>query len=262
MADLDRARLLRLMDLNMWEMVREFTRTGRNTEILETGELTMVAHPEGAFFNNVAFPRAEVDADTVLETIGAFYVQRSFPFAIALRAHADQALETALLARGLINPVHEPGMVLLADPGSVADCPGLVICPAVDDAGRDAYRHVSAEAYATYDQSRAYTADIFAQLDSVCAPTVQGFVGYAGSEPAAAAALYVSYGVAGIGWVGTVPAHRGRGYGEAVTWAVVREGFRRGAAFVNLQASPMGAPVYARMGFTTPTAYHLLVAPA
>ena len=59
--------------------------------------------------------------------------------------------------------------------------------------------------------------------------------------------------------VGTVPAHRGKRYAEAVTWAVVREGFRRGATFSNLQAAPMGTSVYARMGFETLTEYRIYV---
>ena len=75
----------------------------------------------------------------------------------------------------------------------------------------------------------------------------------------AAAALYLTHGVAGIGWVGTVSAHRGHRYAEAVTWAAVREGFKRGAIFANLQASPLGRPVYERMGFITPTRYQVLV---
>ena len=73
----------------------------------------------------------------------------------------------------------------------------------------------------------------------------------------AAAAVYVTHGVAGIGWVGTVPDHRGKGYGEAVTWATIQEGFRRGAAIANLQASSMGRPIYERMGFITATEYRV-----
>ena len=51
---------------------------------------------------------------------------------------------------------------------------------------------------------------------------------------------------------------RRHGDAEAVTWAAIREGFRRGAAFANLQASPMGRPIYERMGFITPTEYRVL----
>jgi hypothetical protein len=93
----------------------------------------------------------------------------------------------------------------------------------------------------------------------VYAPHVQGFVGYVERKPVAAAAVYLTHGVAGIGWVGTLSTHRGHRYAEAVTWAAVREGFRRGAAFANLQASPMGRAVYERMGFITPTEYRVFV---
>ena len=57
MATMPRHRLLRLMDLNMWEMVREIARNGRDTEIFEMPNLTMVWHPDGAFFNNVVLTR-------------------------------------------------------------------------------------------------------------------------------------------------------------------------------------------------------------
>src|SRR5438128_1532477 len=76
----------------------------------------------------------------------------------------------------------------------------------------------------------------------------------------AGAILYMAHGVGGIGWVGTLPEEFGRGYGRAVTWAAITEGLRRGARFTNLQASPMGEPMYRRMGFTTATHYRWFLA--
>jgi GNAT superfamily N-acetyltransferase len=255
----DRAQLLRLMDLNMWEMVREWTRLTRGAEMLETPALTLTASPRGAFFNNLALVRDAIAPDAVVAELDRFYGERGWPFALMLRGHADGALEAALVARGFNLIVSEPGMTLAADPGPRPVPAGLEITATTTDQGRRDFLHVSAESYATYEQPRDYTADAFATLASVCSPTVQGFVGSIGGAPVAAAALYLTHGVAGIGWVGTVPDARGRGYAEAVTWAAVREGFRRGGAFANLQASPMGKAVYERMGFATPTEYHLLV---
>ena len=48
---------------------------------------------------------------------------------------------------------------------------------------------------------------------------------------------------------------RGRGFGEAVTAAATYSLFDDGAVAVVLQASVMGEPVYARMGFRTFTTY-------
>jgi ketosteroid isomerase-like protein len=255
----DREELLRRMDLNMWEMFREIVRGAPDGEILDGPRFTMARSRLGTFFDNMVMVRAPVELDEVLAGVREFYVTRNLPFSIWTRAHADAALEGALEARGFTRPIQMPGMALLGDPGTLCAPPGLEIRPATDDAGRRDFLAVTAEAYAIYGRPRETTEWAFAALASVCAPHLQGFVGYLGEEPVAAAAVYVTHGVAGIGWVGTVTAHRGRRHAEAVTWAAVREGFRRGGAFANLQASPMGRPVYERMGFTTPTEYRVWV---
>jgi hypothetical protein len=52
---------------------------------------------------------------------------------------------------------------------------------------------------------------------------------------------------------------RRRGYGEALTWAAVAGGQRAGCTIASLQASALGKPVYARMGFSDVLGYeHLL----
>jgi hypothetical protein len=259
MGTLDRAALLRRMDLNMWEMFREIIRTGRGGELVERPGFTMAASPHGTFFHNMVLVRDAVDPDEILAAARDHYVRRERPFSIWTRAHADQALEAVLRARGFVQAVAMPAMALLEDPGTRCEPPGLEIRPATTDGQRRDFLEVTAEAYSVYQQPRALTADAFASLESVCAPHIQGFVGYVEGEPVAAAAVYVTHGVAGIGWVGTVGAHRRRRYAEAVTWAAVREGFRRGGTLASLQASPMGRPVYERMGFGTPSEYRVLV---
>jgi GNAT superfamily N-acetyltransferase len=247
------------MDLNMWEMFREIIRLGRGAEGRETPRFTMAFSPHGTSFHNMVMVRDAVDTGELLSAVRDFYVSRGRVFSIWVRDHADAVLEASLRAHGFMELVSMPGMVLLGDPGGRCEPAGLEVRPATTEQGRRDYLRVTAESYATFQQPRELTEDCFVALESVCAPHVQGFVGYAGGEPVAAAAVYVTHGVAGIGWVGTVPAHRGHGYAEAVTWAAVREGFRRGGAFANLQASPMGRPVYERMGFMTPTHYRVLV---
>jgi hypothetical protein len=258
---MERARLLRAMDLNMWEMFREITRLTRGSELFETPQYWMAYNPRGTFFHNMVMVRDAVDVEVLFAAIDRFY-RGERPFSIWVRAHADQALEAAVRALGFYDLTSTPGMALLSDPGTVCAPPGLEIRPVTDDRGRRDYLYITAEAYATYGAPRELAEDAFVSLESVRAPHIQGFIGYVRDEPAAAAAVYLTHGVAGIGWVGTLPAHRGRRYAEAVTWAAVREGFRRGGTFANLQASPMGRPVYERMGFGRPTEYRVLFKPA
>ena len=87
------------------------------------------------------------------------------------------------------------------------------------------------------------------------------FVGYRGGEAVATSALTVSDGVAGVGFVATVPRARRRGFGAALTWAAIDAGRADGARVGFLQASTMGRPVYEAMGFREVTEYHQWVVP-
>jgi Acetyltransferase (GNAT) family len=68
--------------------------------------------------------------------------------------------------------------------------------------------------------------------------------------------------VAIVGWVGTDRAYRRRGIGRAVTLAATNAAFDLGARLVALQASPMGLPIYEKLGYRTVTRYQLWLPPA
>jgi len=51
--------------------------------------------------------------------------------------------------------------------------------------------------------------------------------------------------------VATLPAHRRRGYGAAITERAVRDGLDRGARWAWLQSSTAGYGVYEKLGFRT-----------
>jgi hypothetical protein len=67
--------------------------------------------------------------------------------------------------------------------------------------------------------------------------------------------------VGGIYRVATVEARRGRGYGEALAWAAVAGGSRAGCRVASLQASQLGRPAHARMGFAHVLDYEQLLPP-
>jgi GNAT superfamily N-acetyltransferase len=86
-----------------------------------------------------------------------------------------------------------------------------------------------------------------------------GFLGVLGDEPVATSGLLLSEAVAGVYNVATVPGRRGRGIGEALTWAAAQAGLDQGATCSILQASEQGEPVYRRMGYQTPARYRQFV---
>ncbi|MCC6618306.1 MAG: GNAT family N-acetyltransferase [Chloroflexi bacterium] len=79
-------------------------------------------------------------------------------------------------------------------------------------------------------------------------PAVRAFVGYVGTVPVTTAMAVRAGATLGIYSIATVPDQRGRGYGTAATWHLMRDAEPGWEAAV-LQSSEMGRPVYERMGF-------------
>jgi GNAT superfamily N-acetyltransferase len=75
------------------------------------------------------------------------------------------------------------------------------------------------------------------------------YVAYQDGEAVGTSALLLHAGVAGIFAVATIPRARGLGIGTALTLAPLLEARRRGYRVGTLQSSPMGFPVYQRLGF-------------
>ena len=80
-------------------------------------------------------------------------------------------------------------------------------------------------------------------------PAVSMYVGYVEGRPAATSCLITTGAVAGIYWVSTLEEFRGRGFGAAISAHAIRVGQSLGCDMATLQASPLGRPVYERMGF-------------
>lgn len=76
------------------------------------------------------------------------------------------------------------------------------------------------------------------------------FLAYIDGQAAATSLLYKTDDIAGIYWVGVKKAYRGRGLGQAVTWASIETGKKQGCSLASLQASDMGEPMYQKMGFS------------
>lgn len=77
------------------------------------------------------------------------------------------------------------------------------------------------------------------------------FVGFAGEVPVASGELFLSEGgnTAGLHMISTREAFRRRGFGGAMTAALLEAGRNAGASLAVLQASDEGEPVYRRQGF-------------
>jgi GNAT superfamily N-acetyltransferase len=256
---MDGLELLALMDLNMQEMYREDARTTAGGFVVERDGMVLCGSPHGTEFTNMLIVVRPGSAGAIRDAIDETFRAAGLACSVWTRAHADGVLEDELRGSGFDELLTVPAMMLPNEAAVPALPPELDLRAVTDEAGRRAYLDVMAPAWSVYGMEPASITAHFPTLESLVGPMKTAFLAYRHGDPVAGAILYVSHEVGGIGWVGTVPEACGRGYGAAVTWAAVREGRRRGARFSNLQASPLGASVYRRMGFTTPTHYRVFV---
>jgi GNAT superfamily N-acetyltransferase len=84
------------------------------------------------------------------------------------------------------------------------------------------------------------------------------FVAHLDGQPAGTSVLVRTDDVSGIYAVATVEEARRRGVGRAATWAAIDQARAWGSSAVLLQATDMGYPLYAAMGFRTITQIALL----
>jgi ribosomal protein S18 acetylase RimI-like enzyme len=196
------------------------------------------------------------------ESIGAQEIARAIaeveaealPAWIEFRADDVPASEATAREIGFIAEEMTPGMVLRRDEFIVTPPPAVEIVR-VRDTERLA---VAAEvAAAGFEAPPGIVADLFGP-DIAASPGYSFYLAEVDGMPVSTATAW--HGVDGVGIfnVATPPAHRGRGYGRAVTARAVEDGFEAGADLAWLQASPLGEPLYHAMGFRSVATYVIL----
>lgn len=167
-----------------------------------------------------------------------------------------------LLAHGLMLASAMPGMVLNLQrlSASLSLPPGVTIEEAT---GKEALQHWAQAGHRSFDMPLDIAQVLAAAQDQPgygSQAPLRSFVAYQEGEPIGASSLYLGAGVAGLYCVGVVPEARRQGIGAAITTApllLARDlGYRIGV----LQASPMGEPVYRRLGFQEHGQFTLYIA--
>ena len=238
-------------DANMRAAWRATASFGPSHSVLERDDVQLVASglPVGLF--NPAFVlRRPSDATALVAEIAEHYRGAGLPFVVYFRDAYGGDLAAALAASGLVEHYQPPLMVM--DP--IATRPpapaGVEIVP-VDEANLDGCHRALSEGF-------GMPLELVQSLlspEMLAMEPFSAFLALVDGAPAGTAASFVTGETGGVYNVATVPAQRGKGVGAAVTWAAVEAGARAGAKRSILQASAEGAPVYERMGYTTPDRY-------
>jgi len=195
-----------------------------------------------------------VAPDTVLELANGFFAERGRGYSVKVRdSGQDEDLRVACEAHGLVafgDPV--PEMICRAPLDVPALAEGVTLRRVDDLDGVAAFTSVNGAAYGTYGMPADVTADMFDRPEAVLDEADMAIVvAWRDGLALATALVFCSDGTASLQWVGTRPEARQLGLGAAVTVWATNEAFARGAATCTLQASVMGQPVYARLGYQT-----------
>jgi ribosomal protein S18 acetylase RimI-like enzyme len=244
--------LLDLAHSNLHEFVRETGRLGGGSVVEQQGMLFAAGStdfPIGYSNAAIRIDRA-LSASEAVEAADAFFASRRRGYTLVLHAESETDLVEQASSRGQKLLLISPFMTIERAP---AEPPGREIdLRVVEDVAtaRDLVR-VNREAYAEMGMPTVETDALFYIPERLLEPHIHAVVAYLEGRPVSTAFSLSTDRAAGIYWVGTVPEARQRGLGERCTRAVTRAAFERGARIVALEASPMGFPIYERMGFRT-----------
>lgn len=170
---------------------------------------------------------------------------------------SDPELAAGLLARGATEVEVLPVMAVPLDQvAAFGGPPGLVISEVTESAALGEWVRAYAPSFGIPPAGAQAMAAIEAARPDPAGSLVR-FAGRIDGRIAGTAALHDRHGVAGIYVVTTAAGFRRRGIGSALSAAALRAGRERGLRVGTLQATPDGAPVYRRMGFSTVARYRL-----
>ncbi|MFF7212275.1 GNAT family N-acetyltransferase [Streptomyces sp. NPDC008238] len=181
------------------------------------------------------------------------------PWSIQVRGVPGRLVTREAARHGLTVLHRSPLMVRWPDHGVPPRTPAESLeVRALDAAELGLYAEVMAKGFGVPREVFGLFADpAMGRLDGVTF-----YLAEAGGVPVGTGMTAVRGDLNGIFNVSTLPGHRRRGYGRAVTVELVRAGCAAGAATAYLYASAMGEAVYASAGFRTEEYLSVFSAPS
>jgi len=245
------------------ELFCEVARRTSGARIVERSGLLLIAgeHPSPVIVNTAYRLRSELSCQDALDQMRQFYGDLGHGFGLMVSEQRDADLEQVALRDGWMPVIELPAMVLDTPPHPVVLDAGatLRVADPLDDLA--AFRSVLQAGFAEDSDEVEMVASAFAQPASIAGDNVRVAIVSVEGVAVAAGLVMVLDAMAVVAWVATVPSHRRRGLGAAVTAFLATAGFELGASLSTLLASPTGVPVYQRLGYRTVARYRVLFPP-
>lgn len=237
-----------LMEVSSWMGEERGGATRRSPEgLLFSGASTM------PFLNGAMRERgAPGEAAELLAAAREFFFARERGY-VAYAWPGDPELEQAAAEAGMdVVMERYPEM---ACRGPLEEL-GRDLRPVEDERAAREYWQICDEAYPSLGFPPSFFSEAF-EPSELLAERVRGWLAYEGERAVACASLWLAEGVGMVGWVAARPEVRGAGHAAACTVRVTNQAFELGAELASLQASAMGEPIYARLGYEEVFCYRL-----
>jgi ribosomal protein S18 acetylase RimI-like enzyme len=227
------------------------TRSGGRLVVDDGLTYVVGSHPTPAIINTVFRTDPRVIPADVLARTREFYSALGHGFTLVTSDHSDADLIQAADAGGWTMAIKLPAMVCRAPLAGSPMPAGVSLRRAEPRADIDAFRAVIRGGFANDEDEIAAVETAFSTPAALDRANTVGVLASVDGLDVAVAQVDVFESMGYVGWVGTLPSFRRRGLGEIVTRAVTNAAFELGADIVVLEASPMGLPLYEKMGYET-----------
>ena len=230
----------------------ELTRGGGGTVVERDGALAFRANqPPPFLINGVARVDPAAAPASVLELGRDVFGERGYEL-VCLAGRDDDLCAAGIAAGMKAGGGADPLQRIERRPApAAADTAGIEVRQVTDPAQLADVIAVNQDASDIYEIFPAdFFANVFASPRTAIAPHLRVYVAYEDGEPIATSEYARYRDLCYIGWVAVVQRAMRRGLGHWITAHAVNAGFDDGVSAAVLLASPMGAPLYRRMGFT------------
>lgn len=236
---------------NVLGVLRLFGENARGGTVADRGPVFMVVSATkttGAFHSAAVRRIARASPRDVLREVRAFATAHGREMVLWASARADADIARSARALGLEPFSTATGMVLHTPPVGSPAPSNATIERVVDLAGVAAFAEVHGS-IALESGRPPDSVRFFSSPEVLLEQQVRAFIVRASRRPVACAMVFRAGRNAGIYWVACAREARNRGYGTLAAHAASAAGFGLGAAMVVLQSTPMGVPVYTKLGF-------------
>jgi N-acetylglutamate synthase len=214
-------------------------RGGHGTHLLLTGVPL-------ATLNAVFSVNDDPDADEVADFAASLDGAQS-PWSIQVRGEPSPRVVETAATHGLTAQTQGPFMTRHVDAGILPQEPAALRVRTATAADHQVFLEVLSSGFGV-------PPEMFGPLASAALLDAPGFAAYLGEEdgvPVASGLGVLGAGHVGVFNIATVPRSQRRGYGRAMTTAVLRDGYAAGADTAFLHPTAAGLPVYESLGFRT-----------